>query len=222
MVMMILLTLFDECSIHPCMHHTMKMMDGLDGMVERQERKPKKEGLKKRETRSRSPSAILPSLPTTSSSNILLPWSDYHTTASMDTPVIDLTAAPDSPRRRNESAASSSSQEAPLVATSLTAARTAHSQDGRTVNAVAGGSGPSTRLPVLPARRRVPYPTNAASTPIDLTDDDIEYLGEHRLHLPDQPHVEGNDARPVAGDNYSLMGQYFFQSLCCLITTIST
>lgn len=134
----------------------------------------------------------------------------------MDTPVIDLTAAPDSPRRRNESAASSSSQEAPLVATSLTAARTAHSNDSRTVNAVAGGSGPSTRLPVLPARRRVPYPTNAASTPIDLTDDDIEYLGEHRLHLPDQPHVEGNDARPVAGDNYSLMGQSFLLNLSVL------
>ena len=125
----------------------------------------------------------------------------------MDTPVIDLTAAPDSPGSRNDrpppassssSSSSSSSEDAPHVATSM-----ARQQDARTVNAAPSGSSTSNAT----SRRRVPYPrANAANTPIDLTDDDIEYLGEHRLHLPDQPHVEGNDARPVSGDNYSLMG----------------
>lgn len=132
---------------------------------------------------------------------------------SMDsTPVIDLTAAGDSPPPHQQqahpppssssSSSSTSSSDAPLVARSLTAARNSSNNnsngDARNVNAVAGGSGST-------LARRVPYPTNAASTPIDLTDDDIEYLGEHRLNLP-QPHASGSDARPVPGDNYSLMG----------------
>lgn len=131
----------------------------------------------------------------------------------MDTPVIDLTAAPDSPVRRGAdggqqlgpSSSSSSSSSSSEGASASTRRTEAQQQDTRNSNAAAGSI---TSNATVNTRRRLPYPrANAADTPIDLTDDDIEYLGEHRLHLPDQHHVEGNEARPVAGDNYSLMGQ---------------
>ncbi|KAK9893942.1 hypothetical protein P389DRAFT_213026 [Cystobasidium minutum MCA 4210] len=129
----------------------------------------------------------------------------------MDTPVIDLTAAPDSPVRRGAdggqqlgpSSSSSSSSSSSEGASASTRRTEAQQQDTRNSNAAAGSI---TSNATVNTRRRLPYPrANAADTPIDLTDDDIEYLGEHRLHLPDQHHVEGNEARPVAGDNYSLM-----------------
>lgn len=120
--------------------------------------------------------------------------------SSSTTPVIDLTA-PDSPPRRGE--------DAPLVASSLTGARAGQEeQQAQPSTSASASTGNATTLPLPPRRsQRIPYPAaNAPSTPIDLTDDDIEYLGEQRLHLPDLPHAEGNDARPVQGDNYSLMG----------------
>lgn len=124
--------------------------------------------------------------------------------SSSTTPVIDLTA-PDSPPRRGEDAP------LPLVASSLTGARAGQEEQQAQPSTSASASastGNATTLPLPPRRsQRIPYPAaNAPSTPIDLTDDDIEYLGEQRLHLPDLPHAEGNDARPVQGDNYSLMG----------------